>query len=185
MTNREPGIIATILNGGTCPKTGKTLLRSHTVDAMFENQIPQWPNFARKEWPAAMPDGTYPIKELYPQQPHDQPQGWGLSFMLTLAATLEGRGPKTGSWSGKANCQWWADYKNGVGCFLGCQIIPYAGESTLELRYLCHTKLIARSCCVGSTQRYRDSCLFESRILMMFGTKLERRKLRLSGPTFC
>lgn len=94
----------------------------------FENQIPQFPNFARKGMPAALPHDTCPISELFPAQPHSKPQGWGLTFMLTLEPTLQGRGPSTACWSGMANCYWWADRHNGVGGFIATQIVPFAGE---------------------------------------------------------
>ncbi|EXJ66151.1 uncharacterized protein A1O5_10767 [Cladophialophora psammophila CBS 110553] len=122
-------IIATLLNGGLSPTTNARILRSSTVDIMFLNQIPQFPDFARKGIPSALREDTNPIPELYPSQPHHQPQGWGLSFMLTLEPTPQGRGPFSASWAGMANCYWWADRHKGVGGFVGTQIVPFAGES--------------------------------------------------------
>ena len=49
-------IIATLLNDGTSPTTGKQILKRETVDQMFENQIPEHPNFARDPIPAATPE---------------------------------------------------------------------------------------------------------------------------------
>jgi hypothetical protein len=69
-------IIATLLNDGTSPATGKQILKKATVDEMFSNQIPNMPNFGRQEIQNATPELTNKIGELYPQ-PHDQPQGWG------------------------------------------------------------------------------------------------------------
>lgn len=94
---------------------------------MHENQIPHLPNFAREHITPAIPEETYPITEYYPAQPHHQPQGWGLSFMLTLEPTPQGRGPFTACWSGMANLYWWADRHKGVGGFIGTQIVPFAG----------------------------------------------------------
>jgi hypothetical protein len=37
--------IATLLNNGTSPTTGKQILKKETVDEMFSNQIPDMPNF--------------------------------------------------------------------------------------------------------------------------------------------
>jgi len=95
---------------------------------MFSNQIPQFPDFARNKMQAAIPSATYPIPEIYPAQPHDKPQGWGLSFMLTLEPTAQGRGPNTANWAGMANCYWWADRHHGVGGFIGTQSLPFSGE---------------------------------------------------------
>jgi hypothetical protein len=124
-------IIATLLNGGTSPTTGSQILEASTVDLMFENQIPQFPNFARKGIPAAIPQETWPIPELYPAQPHHQPQGWGLTFMLTIEPTPQGRGSLSASWAGMANCYWWADRQKGVGGFIATQILPFAGKRSL------------------------------------------------------
>lgn len=75
-------ILAMLLNDGTSPTTGRKILEKKTVDAMFENQIPQFPDFGRKGIPGVKPTYTNPIPDLYPQ-PKEQPQGWGLTFMLT------------------------------------------------------------------------------------------------------
>ncbi|KAL4863691.1 hypothetical protein BDV12DRAFT_189479 [Aspergillus spectabilis] len=126
-------IIATLLNDGTSPTTKSTILQPSTVKQMFQNQIPQFPNFARKGIPAAEPEDTFPIPEIYPAQPHDQPQGWGLSFMLTLHPTAQGRGSDTANWASMANCYWWADRYHGVGGFIGTQIVPFFEPNVLQL----------------------------------------------------
>lgn len=55
-----------LLNNGTCPRTGKQILRKETVDEMFRNQIETFPNFSRQSIPAAKPELTNPLPELYP-----------------------------------------------------------------------------------------------------------------------
>ncbi|KAL2853466.1 beta-lactamase family protein [Aspergillus pseudoustus] len=126
-------IIAVLLNDGTSPTTNARILQPSTVKEMFENHIPSFPNFARKGIPAAQPQHTFPIPELYPSQPHDKPQGWGLSFMLTLHPTSQGRGPFTGSWAGMCNSYWWADRSHGVGGFIGTQIVPFFDLKAVQL----------------------------------------------------
>lgn len=123
-------IIATLLNGGTSPKTGKQILKPATVDEMFTNQIPNMPNFGRSPIAAAIPELTNPIPELYPQ-PHDQPQGWGLTFMLTISPGATGRGANCGWWAGLPNLFWWADRERGVGGMVASQILPFAGMFSL------------------------------------------------------
>jgi hypothetical protein len=73
-------ILATLLNDGTSPITGAQILRKETVDAMFENQIKEFPNFGRQGIPPAKPDLTNPIPDLYP----GKEQGWGLTFMISV-----------------------------------------------------------------------------------------------------
>lgn len=95
---------------------------------MFTNQIPQFPDFGRTPIPAVKPELTNPIAELYPQPP-EQPQGWGLTFMLTIHPGATGRGKSTGWWAGLPNLFWWCDREGGVAGIVASQIVPFAGES--------------------------------------------------------
>lgn len=95
LTLSPPEILATLLNGGTSPTTSHQLLQSSTVDEMFKNQIPQFPDFGRQAIPAVKPDLTNPLPMLYPE-PAETPQGWGLTFMLShLNGGAGGRGQGT------------------------------------------------------------------------------------------
>lgn len=40
-------ILAAVLNDGVSAKTGNRILKKETIDLMWENQIPQFPDFAR------------------------------------------------------------------------------------------------------------------------------------------
>lgn len=120
-------IIATLLNDGLSPTTHHRILSKASVDEMFRNQIPQFPDFGRRPIKAVKPHYTNPIPMLYPQPP-DQPQGWGLTFMITIHEGATGRGRNTGWWAGLPNLFWWADRENGVGGIIASQILPFAGE---------------------------------------------------------
>jgi len=120
-------MLATLLNDGVSPTTSNRILQADTVQKMFTNQIPEFPNFARNPIPAIKPDLTNPIPELYPQPP-EQPQGWGLTFMLTIHPGATGRGSSTGWWAGLPNLYWWCDRENGVAGIICSQILPFAGE---------------------------------------------------------
>lgn len=97
---------------------------------MFENQIPEFPDFGRQGIPAGKPEHTNPLPEMYPQEGNPA-QGWGLSFMITHEAGATGRGRNTGMyrfsclsmrkltllsgwWAGIANLFWWCDRERGV-----------------------------------------------------------------------
>ncbi|KAF2501174.1 beta-lactamase family protein [Lophium mytilinum] len=123
-------ILATLLNDGTSPTTGAKILSKATVDEMFKNQIPDFPNFARQGVPAAKPWLTNAIPELYPI-PGDKPQGWGLTFMLTEGAT--GRSKGTAQWAGLPNLWWWCDREKGVAGIICNQILPFVDMKTLGL----------------------------------------------------
>ncbi|KAF4449512.1 hypothetical protein F53441_7225, partial [Fusarium austroafricanum] len=124
-------VISMLLNGGTCPKTGAQILKKETVDLMFTNSIEKFPNFSRQAIPAAKPDLTNQIPELYPVS-GNPPQGWGLTFMLTNGG-FSGRSKRTGHWAGLANLWWWADPDHGVGGIVCSQILPFADAKVLGL----------------------------------------------------
>ncbi|CAL5873233.1 uncharacterized protein PFLUO_LOCUS7502 [Penicillium psychrofluorescens] len=124
-------VLAVLLNDGTCPRTGSKLLRKETVEEMFSNQISQYPNFSRAGIPAAKPDLTNPIPELYPVS-GDPPQGWGLTFMLSNGGAT-GRSHGTVHWAGLANLWWWADREKGVAGIVCTQILPFADAKVLGL----------------------------------------------------
>ncbi|KAI1172007.1 beta-lactamase/transpeptidase-like protein [Nemania sp. FL0916] len=123
-------ILAVLLNDGTCPKTGAQLLKKDTVDEMFQNQIPEFPDFGRQGIPAAKPDLTNPIPDLYPLPDHAV-QGWGLSFMLTGGGT--GRSKTTGWWAGLPNLFWWCDRENGVAGIVCSQVLPFLDAAVVGM----------------------------------------------------
>ena len=61
-------VLAALLNNGKSPKTGAEILKPETVEKMWENQIPDQPNYARNGIPAAKSEQTNPLPELYPQE---------------------------------------------------------------------------------------------------------------------
>lgn len=120
-------VLATLLNGGASPTTGNRILKKETVDQIFENQIPEFPNFARQGLVPARPDYANPAPEFYPQG-GNPPQGWGLTFFLTIQAGETGRGENTGWWAGISNQFWWCDRQKGVAGMICGQILPFGGE---------------------------------------------------------
>ena len=66
-------VLAVLLNDGKSPKTGAQILKKETVDAMWENQVPKLPDFARQGIPAAKAEQTNPAPELYPQEGRNSP----------------------------------------------------------------------------------------------------------------
>ncbi|ODH53405.1 hypothetical protein GX48_00235 [Paracoccidioides brasiliensis] len=115
--------LTTLLNDGTLPKTCQQLLTKSTVDQMFENQIPHIPNFGRQDTHLnAKPDFVKNVPDFYPLN-NNEPQGWGLSFMITSSVT--GRSLKSGMWAGIANLFWWCDREHGIAGVISTQILPF------------------------------------------------------------
>ncbi|KAH7083687.1 beta-lactamase/transpeptidase-like protein [Paraphoma chrysanthemicola] len=132
-------IIATLLNNGTSPTTGAQILKKETVDQMFTNQIPEFPDFGRQGIPDAKPDLTNPLGEIYPVE-GNPPQGWGLTFMLSNGGPT-GRSKTTGFWAGLPNCWWWADREKGVGGIVCSQILPFGDMKVLGLWFNIETQI--------------------------------------------
>lgn len=119
---------------------------------MFKNQIPDFPNYARQGIPAAKPDLTNPVPEIYPVAGNG-PQGWGLTFMLSNGGHT-GRSKSAvhceshveaplslflvltnanATGAGLANCWWWCDPEHGVAGMIATQILPFADANVLKL----------------------------------------------------
>ncbi|KAF2476617.1 beta-lactamase/transpeptidase-like protein [Lindgomyces ingoldianus] len=122
--NEYVKILATLCNNGTSPTTGRTILKKETVDLMWENQIPNQPDFARNGPPPADPTLANYAPEMYPQE-GNPPQGWGLSMFLTIAPGMTGRAANTGWWAGIANLFWWVDREKGVAGIVAGQVLPF------------------------------------------------------------
>ncbi|KAB8346076.1 hypothetical protein FH972_023127 [Carpinus fangiana] len=135
-------IIATLLNNGTSPTTKKQILKPATVDLMFENSIPEFPDFGRTAIPNAKPFWTNPLPQLYPQE-GDPGQGWGLSFMLTIEPGPTGRGRNTAWWAGIANLFWWADREKGVGGIIAAQKVPFGDGAVMGAWGNCEAQVYA------------------------------------------
>ncbi|KAJ3455665.1 hypothetical protein MRS44_017147 [Fusarium solani] len=136
-------ILSTLLNNGISPTTQQPLLRSTSITEILTNQIPDRPNFGRRNIAAAKPELTNAFEELLPQE-GDPPQGFGLSCMLTNLsagspedekAQRRGRkdvkgskGRNVASWAGLANQFWWLDVERGVAGMLAAQVLPFGDE---------------------------------------------------------
>ncbi|KAF3762892.1 beta-lactamase/transpeptidase-like protein [Cryphonectria parasitica EP155] len=124
-------ILAALLNQGKSPTTGAEILKPSTVAEMFENHISDFPNFGRQSIPAAKPDLTNNVPDLYPVS-GDPPQGWGLTFMLSNGGST-GRSTKTANWAGLANLFWWCDPEHGIAGMVATQILPFCDAKVLKL----------------------------------------------------
>jgi methyl acetate hydrolase len=112
-----------MLAGGRS-KSGGVVLKPETVALMGQNHI------------APLEAGV--IKIAMPNLSHDvdffpgQRQGWGLSFLINLERSAEGRSPGSLSWGGLANTYFWIDPTLKVGGLMMAQVIPFADPAILR-----------------------------------------------------
>ncbi|KAI2005724.1 Sterol O-acyltransferase 2 (Sterol-ester synthase 2) [Ophidiomyces ophidiicola] len=123
-------ILATLMNDGVSPITGKRILDKTTIDSMFENQIPDWPDFGRVGFSAPDPTISNPLPALYPI-PDGAPQGWGLTWMITPSPT--GRSANSAFWAGITNCFWWCDREKEVAGVIATQLLPFGDPQLVTL----------------------------------------------------
>lgn len=69
------------------------------------------------------------------------PQGWGISFMLTIEPGPTGRGANTAWWAGIANLFWWADREKGVAGMIASQVMPFGDMNVLGQWITCETEV--------------------------------------------
>lgn len=125
-------ILAILLNDGVAAPTGARILAPETVQMMFTNQIPQWPDFGRQNIPAATPALTNPIPELFPQE-GNPPQGWGLSWFINLQAGPYGRKAGSAFWCGLSNLFYFVDKESGIAVIAASQILPFLDVPLLTM----------------------------------------------------
>lgn len=129
--NQYAQIISVLLNDGVHAPSGARILKKETVDEMFTNQIPDFPNFGRQPITPPKPEYSNALPELYPE-PHEIPQGWGLTFFLHLKpSAIHSEG--TGWWAGLPNLFWWADRQKGLGGMIASQILPFGDATVMGL----------------------------------------------------
>jgi methyl acetate hydrolase len=111
-----------MLAGGKS-KSGEAVLKLETVALMGQNHIAPLEAGVIK---IAMPNLSHDV-DLFP----GQRQGWGLSFLINLERSAEGRSPGSLSWGGLANTYFWIDPTAKIGGLMMTQVIPFADPAIL------------------------------------------------------
>jgi len=104
-------------------KNGRSVLRPETVALMGQNH--------------AGPVHIAGVNSVMPNLAHavdffpGQRQGWGLSFLINLDRSTQGRSPGSLSWAGLANTYFWIDPTERVGGLIMTQMLPFADPAVL------------------------------------------------------
>jgi methyl acetate hydrolase len=93
-------ILTTILNNGTSPTTGATILKPETVDNyLFKDMIPA--DADRKHVPIV--NSSLPMSTNQAEFLPGQKVGWSCGFLLNLEDVPGGRKSHSGMWAGLGN----------------------------------------------------------------------------------
>jgi CubicO group peptidase (beta-lactamase class C family) len=114
--------IQMILNKGR--GNGNQVLKSETVATMGQNHIG---DLNVTKMISVAPIYTNDV-DLYP----DQAKKWGLSFLINIAKTAEGRSAGSLAWAGLANTYFWIDPERDVSGVILMQVLPFADAKCLE-----------------------------------------------------
>lgn len=119
-----------LMNEGKSPCNGTRILEKETVNELFTNQIPQFPNFGRQGVPGTKKDLTAGAADFYPVE-GNPPQGFCMAGMLT--PTFTGRSENSAWWCGMANLYWWCDREKGIAGMLCAQVLPFGDIPIISL----------------------------------------------------
>jgi len=104
---------------------GVKILRPETVRLMKQNHIG---NLQAGQLKAAIPSFSNDL-DFWP----GMPQRWGLSFLINMEQTPQGRSAGSITWAGLGNCYYWVDSIKRVCGVILTQIFPFADKTVLNL----------------------------------------------------
>ena len=127
-------VLQMLLNGGSLD--GKTLLKSETVDTMFQNNIGDIQ-------PVALAT-VMPTLSNTADMSFGNEVTFGLGLLIHTDGIDGGRKPNTGSWAGLFNSYYWVDREAGTYGIFGTQVLPFydgvAIETLLEFEQAVYDK---------------------------------------------
>jgi CubicO group peptidase (beta-lactamase class C family) len=115
-------VLQMLLNGGSIE--GKTLLKSQTVDDMFESQI-------GNIIPAAL-NTVMPSISNTADLSFGKSATFGLGLLLHTGGIEGGRRSFSGSWAGLFNSYYWIDREAGIYGIFGTQVLPFYDDVAID-----------------------------------------------------
>ena len=126
-------LLATLLNDGTSPTTGNTILKPETVkNYIFTDHLgPEVDRSGLGEIGASVPimslEGT-----ILPSLSVDK-KGWSTGLLLNHEDLPYGRKAGSGSWAGLGNLFYWIDPKTGIAGMIVTSILPFLNPTFMRL----------------------------------------------------
>jgi len=128
-------MLLALLNEGTHPGTGKSILKPETVrDYLFKDFIPEIGcsnegigMFSKSLAPGISNDGD--VGATFP----GVPRGWSCGMMINKEDAPGARKAGSGAWAGLGNLYYWVDPTAGVAGFVATGIFPFLDADVLGL----------------------------------------------------
>ncbi|KAK5193936.1 hypothetical protein LTR99_005834 [Exophiala xenobiotica] len=126
-------LLATLLNKGTSPVTGKAILKPDTVkEFLFTDHLsPEVDRSLLGESGDAIPLVSSPGCFL-PGLPHSK-RGWSCGLLLNLEDLPYGRRRGSGGWAGLGNLYYWIDLESDVAGMVCTGVLPFFNKDVLKL----------------------------------------------------
>ena len=126
-------LLATMLNDGTSPTTGNSILKPDTVkNYVFKDQL--GPDVDRSQvgevgasLPIASLEGT-----ILPSMPAEK-KGWSAGLLINHEDLPYGRNAGSGAWCGLGNLYYWIDRKAGIAGMVCSSILPFLNPTVTTL----------------------------------------------------
>ncbi|KPI40759.1 Acyltransferase LovD [Cyphellophora attinorum] len=123
-------ILTTILNDGTSPTTGATILKPETVDNyLFKDMIPA--DADRKHVPIV--NSSLPMSTNQAEFLPGHKVGWSCGFLLNLEDVPGGRKSYSGMWAGLGNLFFFIDRKSDRAGLVATSVLPFMDDGVLTL----------------------------------------------------
>ncbi|KAI1615844.1 beta-lactamase [Exophiala viscosa] len=126
-------LMATVLNNGTSPHTGKSILKPETVkEYLFTDHLPSdidrsLLGESGNSIPQLSSNGCF-----FPTLPH-QSRGWSCGMLLNLEDLPYGRKKNSGAWAGLGNLYYWIDPTSGLAGMVTTQVFPFFHPVPLKI----------------------------------------------------
>ncbi|KIV86354.1 hypothetical protein PV11_01968 [Exophiala sideris] len=126
-------LLATLLNNGTSPHTGKSILKPETVkEYLFTDHLPS--DIDR----SLLGESGNSIAQLssagcfFPTLPHKS-RGWSCGMLLNLEDLPYGRKKNSGAWAGLGNLYYWIDPTSGLAGMVTTQVFPFFHPAPMKV----------------------------------------------------